>query len=227
MAYPWVLFDADGTLFDFDGAEMAALAAALTEVGAPFDPTIGTRYRAINVGVWAGLERGEVVPGELNRLRFGQLFAEIGVERVDPDEFGHRYLLHLADRAELIPGALGVLAAVASRSRVGLITNGLAAVQRPRLAKSGLDGRFEVVVVSEEIGVAKPDRAFFDVAFTQMGHPPPTDVLVVGDSLSSDIAGGAAYGTDTCWFNPKGVANGVGVTPTYEIAMLEELLDLV
>ena len=82
------------------------------------------------------------------------------------------------------------------------------------------------MVISGEIGLAKPDPAIFDHAFKRIGGPPKETVLMIGDNLGSDILGGSNYGLDTCWFNPTGTPNGHGVEPTYEIRELDEILDL-
>jgi FMN phosphatase YigB (HAD superfamily) len=107
-----------------------------------------------------------------------------------------------------------------------LITNGLKEVQRPRLARSAISGYFADIVISEEVGAAKPDARIFDAAFQRMGHPRKADVLMVGDSMSSDIRGGKAYGIDTCWFNPASKLRELDVDSRYEIADLCELVDL-
>ena len=79
---------------------------------------------------------------------------------------------------------------------------------------------------SEEVGSAKPSPEIFDTAFARMGHPARGEVLIVGDSLTSDIQGGHDYGIDTCWFNPGGMAHD-GVPSTFEIRRLAELIQIV
>lgn len=107
-----------------------------------------------------------------------------------------------------------------------LITNGLAAVQRPRFASSSIGRFFPEVVISEELGIAKPDPAIFDHAFERIGRPAKDRVLMVGDNLGSDILGGVNYGIDTCWFNPEAASNGHEVEPVYEIRFLREILEI-
>lgn len=87
---------------------------------------------------------------------------------------------------------------------MAVLTNGLSRVQRPRLAGAGLLPWFDLLIISEEIGAAKPARAFFDAAWERMGRPAPERVLIIGDSWEADIAGAAACGWRTCWFNPAG-----------------------
>jgi 2-haloacid dehalogenase len=226
MRYEWLLFDADGTIFDFAAAEAGALVRSLADHGIGSDAGTVVTYREESARVWAALEAGSIRAEELNALRFRRFFERVDIDGVDPGSFGDRYLGHLAEGTELMDGAIEVLAWARRRHRLALVTNGLAAVQRPRLAGAGLDDWFEHVVISEEIGVAKPAPGYFDVVFERLGDPAPGSVLIIGDSLSSDIAGGLGYGIDTCWFNPAG-GSANGLAPTFEITDLRELIDLI
>ena len=104
-----------------------------------------------------------------------------------------------------------------------LLTNGLTDVQRPRFKASTIGHYFEDWVISEEVGVAKPDPRIFDIAFQRLGGPDRREVLIIGDSLTSDMAGGVAYGIDTCWYNPTGRAADPGLAITYQIQDLDQL----
>jgi YjjG family noncanonical pyrimidine nucleotidase len=220
MTYQWLLFDADNTLFDFNVAEVKALENSFAEFGYAYNGTTGDTYRAINKQVWEQLERGEISATELRTARFSRLFDAIGIQG-EPEPFSEAYLRQLANCGDLIEGAEALIQQVSQRYRLALITNGLADVQRPRLAASPLQPYFETVTISDEIGVAKPDPGIFEVAFGQMGNPQKTAVLIIGDSLSSDMQGGLNYGIDTCWYNPEGRPTEMPVT--YNIQRLEEL----
>src|SRR5262245_1866039 len=222
--YSWLLFDADGTLFDYDRAEASALEQAFAEVGADFEPTCLEAYRDINANVWREFENGQITAERLRLRRFEMLFAALRQPLV-PATFSPIYLRHLARGMHLVEGAREVVPALCAKYRLALITNGLRDVQRPRLAGSAISDCFADVIISEEVGAAKPDPAIFDAAFERMGRPPRAEVLLVGDSLTSDIAGGRGYGLDTCWFNPTG-ARPPGATSTYEIRHLSELTRL-
>jgi 2-haloacid dehalogenase len=224
--YAWILFDADGTLFDYDAAETAALTASFAQIGRTFPPEHSEIYRRINGRMWVELEKGITTQARIRVERFERLFEEIKVES-DPVLFSENYLTNLSRRIELIDGAETTVAALAAFSRLMLITNGIAEVQRPRFAASAIHGHFADLVISEEVGAAKPDPEIFDTAFAMMGHPRKADVLIVGDSLSSDIKGGLDYGIDTCWFNPSGLPTSESVVPMYEIVRIDQLLDLV
>jgi 2-haloacid dehalogenase len=225
MAYTWLLFDADGTLFDYDRAEATALEQAFAEVGTVFEPTCLSTYREINARIWREFENGRINAEQLRLRRFELLFEALGQPLV-PAEFSRVYLRHLARASHLIDGAQEVIPALCAKYRLALITNGLRDVQRPRLAGSAIRDCFKQVIISEEIGAAKPDPAIFDAAFERLGRPPRAEVLLIGDSLTSDIAGGRRYGLDTCWFNPTGAARPADATSTYEIRQLNELARL-
>ncbi|MDX1503057.1 MAG: YjjG family noncanonical pyrimidine nucleotidase [Thermoanaerobaculia bacterium] len=220
-----MLLDADGTLFDYDRAEAAALAATWEELGLPREERLLPAYREINHRLWRSYERGEIEQAAIPGERFARLLTALGHD-ADAGRASSLYLRALARQTHLLDGALRVVSRLARRAELALVTNGLAEVQRPRLAASPLAPFFEVVVISGEIGAGKPDPAFFDAAFRRMGDPPRRQTLIVGDSLTSDIEGGRRYGIDTCWLNPRG-AEGDGRPLTYEIRELAQLERLV
>jgi 2-haloacid dehalogenase len=223
--YPWLWFDADGTLFDFHRAEGLALRGAFQALSAPFQDDYLDIYRGINQQLWQALERREITQAVLQLRRFELLLETLRLTG-SATELGAAFLEQLAACAELIDGAQDVLHALQARSRVAIVTNGLQAVQRSRLDRSPIRDYVADVIISEEVGAAKPKAAFFDAAFARLGSPAKTDVLIIGDSLTADIRGGADYGIDTCWFNPAGETRPDGLAITYEIAHLRDLLDL-
>jgi 2-haloacid dehalogenase len=225
-AYTWLLLDADGTLFDYDKAETSALKRTFEAFGHPFKREYVEVYRHINAGIWRAFERGEITPQVIRVRRFELLFDEIPVQS-DPVAFSQSYLKHLGEGTFLIDGAVETVRALHGQVGLVVITNGLKEVQRPRLARSALGGFFADLVISEEIGASKPHPGIFDEAFARMGHPPKEQVLIVGDSLTSDIQGGSDYGIDTCWFNPAGRPRDLAVEIRYEIRHLSELLPIV
>lgn len=222
MRYDWVMLDADGTLFDYDGAEAAALERSFAAFGLAYAPSHLDTYRQINGEVWQALEDGNMSPARLRTYRFELLAGAIGVS-LDPEAFSDAYLRELASCSQLIVGVVETVRQLAAWVRMLVITNGLREVQRPRLARSAIWPYMADVVISEEVGAAKPAPEIFDAAFEKMGRPARERVLIVGDSLSSDIQGGSDYGIDTCWFNPDGAPRSLGVRITYEIARLSEL----
>jgi 2-haloacid dehalogenase len=223
--YRWLLFDADGTLFDFGRAEVNALTRSFAQFDLPMTPAAAEIYREVNRRCWQALERGELSPEALRTRRFALLFAEAGLA-ADVDAFAAAYLENLAQTADLLEGAAEVLAALRGRYRFAIITNGLRTVQRGRLARSAIRADIAALIISEEVGAAKPEPGIFDAAFAAMGGPAKSEVLLIGDSLSADIRGAREYGIDACWFNPAGVARPAATPITYEIRRLDELIAL-
>jgi 2-haloacid dehalogenase len=225
MRYTWLLFDADGTLFDYDRAEATALLRTFRELGCSYEARYAEVYRQINGEIWREFEQGKISQHRLRTRRFELLFEDIGVH-CDAKVFSTRYLLHLAEGTDLIEGAEEVVRRLHGKAGLVLITNGIADVQRPRFASSGLRDYFADIVISEEVGASKPDPRIFDSAFQAMGWPKKEEVLIVGDSLTSDVKGGNNYGIDACWFNPRQDPCAVDVKIRFEIRELRELLTL-
>lgn len=226
MKYKWLLFDADNTLFDYDAAEHGALGSTFEELGRPLTPDHRNTYREVNAQNWRAYERGEITQLVLRTRRFAQFLAALKLKD-DPTHVSNRYLFHLGNRTDLVEGAVDLVQALDSQVGMMIITNGLKEVQRSRFGKSEIGSFFRDIVISEEVGFAKPDGRIFDVCFELMGSPDKSEVLIIGDSLTSDIQGGLNYGIDTCWFNPGKIANGLGPEANYEIGRLEELLGLI
>ncbi len=201
--YPVVLFDLDNTLSDFSSAQQVALPALLADHGVPDGIDYLPTFKRLADPLWGQLEAGELTLDTLNDERFRLLIEHTDLD-LDPSVLAPQYLAWLGRSGVLWPGAVELLDQLRGNVTMGLVTNGYAEVQRPRLAQFGLDDYFASVTVSSEIGHAKPSQAFFDVALAAHDNPDPSTVLVVGDSLSSDIAGGASAGCATCWFNPAG-----------------------
>jgi len=220
--YRWLLFDADGTLFDYDRAEAAALQQTFEQIGAPFRPEHLTEYRQINQSLWHAVERGDLAPEILKVQRFELMLAAVNVTH-PPADFSERYLGCLAECSQLVDGAEEVVRQLRQNHQLAIVTNGLQKVQRGRLARSTVRDCFAHLIISEEIGCAKPAKEFFDVAFERLGQPQRNEVLMVGDNWNSDITGAARYGLDTCWFNPARLPRPATPEITVEITEWGEL----
>lgn len=226
MKYEVILFDADETLFDFNKAEESALEKAMVEHGAVYDSNHHlVHYREINRGIWDEFERNLITAKELKIERCRRFFEKLGMS-IDPKEFSDSYLTALGEMAFLFNGVEEIIDNLHKKYRLILITNGLAKVQRARMKKTLLQNYFDSIVISEEIGISKPNIGIFEHAFKSIGHTDKSTVLIVGDSLKSDIQGGINFGIDTCWYNPRGLNNSTDISPTYEIRSMEELADI-
>ena len=224
--YHTVLFDADNTLFDFSSAEREAIGDTLRLFGvAPSEEKIAL-YSRINEEHWKMLERGEIDKITLRVARFEAFCRHYGFD-VDVARLALAYTDALATKGYLISGALEACRALAAHCKLYIITNGIATVQRGRFEPSPLREFVQELFISEELGAEKPHPAYFDAVAAGIPDFDRKKALVVGDSLSSDMRGGANAGIDTCWFNPKGKSAPADLPITYTVSTLEELVPLV
>jgi 2-haloacid dehalogenase len=224
--FDFILFDADNTLFDYDRAERHALTTTLRELGAEASEAVHRTYRRINADYWRRFENGTVTAADLRSGRFADLAAEIGLD-IAGEQMSSRYLRHLGQASFLIDGAQSVVEELSRRGfLLGLITNGLEDVQKSRLSLSPIAEYFSSVTISDEVGAKKPDPKIFEIAFSRSGNPDKSRSLVVGDSLTSDMAGGRNFGIATCWYNPEGNPAPQDSPPDYEISALHHIFDL-
>lgn len=224
--YDYVLFDADNTLFDFDAAERRALKRTLEERGYPFNAETEGCYQAINVDLWSRLDRGEVTREYLVVERFAAFTRAMGGAH-DPAAFNRDYLNHLAEGADLLPGAEALCRALAPHCTLAIVTNGVAGAQRGRFGRSPLKELIPWLFISEEVGWSKPRVEFFDRVLHDMEIPDKRRAVVVGDNLISDIGGGNAAGLDTIWYNPGALPRESGGTPTWEARSFERVMQII
>ena len=222
--YTWLLFDADNTLWDFDAAEAHALEQTLLERDIAWSTEVLGTYRLINRAAWDDYEKGRLPKEQLRDIRFRRLLEHYRHDH-PAEELSLRYRNYLAASHHLLDGAREVLEYARSRYRLGLITNGLREVQRPRLANTGIANFFQFIAISDELGVAKPQAAFFDYAQQQMGDPSRDGVLVIGDNPNADVRGALNYGYAACWLRHPGAADRKHLGEHFRIRTITGLLD--
>lgn len=221
MQYQWILFDADETLFHFDA--FAGLQRMFQRFSVQFTHADYLTYQAVNQPLWVAYQDGNINALELQQQRFQHWADKLDVAA---SLLNDAFLDAMAEICAPLPGAESLLSALQGKVKLGIITNGFTALQQRRLAHTGLQQLFEFVVISEEVGMAKPDTGIFDVAFAQMCNTDKSRILMVGDNLHSDILGGNNAGIDTCWLNSSRQATSGDITPSYEVQSLAELQQL-
>lgn len=221
MKYQWILFDADETLFSFHS--YYGLKTMLKRYGMEFNEQDYEAFQAVNQPLWVAYQNKEINAETLQRTRFEALAQKTGQ---DPLILNRELMDEMAHVSQPLEGVREMLANLHGKVKMGIITNGFNALQQKRLANTHTTHFFDLLVVSETVGVAKPDRQIFDHAFSKMGEIERSKVLMVGDTLASDILGGNLAGIDTCWFNPKGLQNDTDIQPTYEICTMAELIEI-
>lgn len=179
-------------------------------------------YRRESAALWAELEKGLIDKDFLRVERFRRAFAIHGVE-ADPYKASAVYLDILPETIVLVDGATRLCETLASVGELGVITNGIDAVQRRRIEKSGIGEWFSFVATSEKCGFAKPDARFFQFAASHFPSFSKPEAIIIGDRIDADIAGAIQFGIDSCWFNPRGLAAGELHIPTFEVSHLDEV----
>ena len=217
-----VLLDLDDTLLDFHRAEAEAIRHTLAKIG--IDPTddVVMLYSKINRSCWAKLELGEYTRDEVLHKRFEMLFETLGTTG-DPHETQKLYEYRLSLGAYYLDGAKDMLDTLYGKYRLYLATNGIVNVQSRRIKDTGIGKYFDGIFISERIGYNKPDKRFFDIAFTEIPDFKHSETVIIGDTLTSDILGGINAGIKTVYFNPKRKENATDIAPHYEISSLDEL----
>ncbi|MGB3253091.1 pyrimidine 5'-nucleotidase [Buttiauxella gaviniae] len=221
MNWDWILFDADETLFTFDA--FGGLQRMFLDYSVTFTAEDFQDYQAINKPLWVDYQNGAISALQLQHQRFEGWSERLSVPAGD---LNAAFLNAMAEICVPLPGAVSLLNALKDKVKIGIITNGFTALQQIRLERTGLRDYFDLLVISEQVGVAKPDRKIFDYTFEQMGQPPRDRVLIVGDTAESDILGGMNAGIATCWLNAHGRSLPEGIMPTWEVTTLSELEQL-
>ncbi|WP_394203856.1 pyrimidine 5'-nucleotidase [Shewanella waksmanii] len=218
MKYQWILFDADETLFHFDAYQ--GLKLMFSRFNIDFTAADFAHYQQVNLPLWVDYQNGVISAKQLQHTRFKGWAEKL---QVTTQALNSAFLQAMADICTLLPGARELIDALADKVSMGIITNGFTELQTIRLDRTGLLGAFSPVVISEEVGVAKPDVAIFNHALELMGNPAPQHVLMVGDNPESDVRGGLNAGFDTCWLNHRNEPTPAGITPHYEVKSLAQL----
>lgn len=222
-----ILWDIDGTLLNFHMAEKAAIRSLFARFG------LGTctdemlkRYSTINAGYWKKLEKGELTKPQILIGRFETFFREYGLNISCAPAFNEAYQPALGDTVCFNPGGLEAVKALKGKVKQYAVTNGTLVAQRKKLAASGLDTLLDGVFISDVIGIEKPNTGFFQAVWKEIGNFSPDEVLIVGDSLTSDIKGGNNAGIKTCWFNPDRSPTPADLQIDYDIQELGEVLKI-
>lgn len=218
MQYDWILFDADETLFHFDSRR--GLTLMLERKGMELTDEAFQAYQKVNHPLWVAYQNGDITADELKHTRFVDWAEKLATT---PAELNRSYMQAMADICSLLPGAQALIDALKGKVRMGIITNGFADLQMVRLERTGLAPHFEHIIISEEVGIAKPDPRIFAHALEKMGNPDKKRVLMVGDNPQSDILGGLNIGVETCWLNLHGADTPQDIQPHYQVSSLDEL----
>ena len=226
--YTALLFDADETLLDFGRDETDALSKILDECGIEKSEESIKTYKEINISLWKALERGEIDKPTLKKVRFSLFFDKIGyAPKEDPFIINERYLSYLSEGGNLLDGAKELISDLYSAGyKLYIVTNGIAATQKKRLTKAGILPFFTELFVSETIGHQKPKKEYFDYVLARIDEQDKSKVLLIGDSLTSDIKGALNAGITCAWLRHDSTADSGELKPDYIIDRISDVKNL-
>lgn len=227
MKFPYLLFDADDTLFDFPQAAARAFSLMCQSNNIPETPENRQLYDEINAVLWAAFEQGKVSKSFVTHERYVRFLNALNLNR-DPSKCNHDYLTALGEVVFPLPHAEEVCRTLAGRGHyLYIVTNAVASVQRSRLQHCSFSHLFLDVFISEDACASKPSKAYYDYVCSRVPELSPNNTLIIGDSLTTDIQGANNAGFPCCWFNPRKKPRPLSFRIDYEIQDLAELLDLV
>lgn len=221
-----IFFDIDNTLLDFDAYVKESLRAGLSEFGiTEYSDEVYETFERINTELWHRIELGTLTYEELMKIRWNTVFSALGVSG-DGIAFEKYFKERLFHNAITVEGAIDILQYLHGRYILAAASNGPYLQQENRLKISGMKEYFDFLFISESIGYSKPSGEFFDYCLKEVnmcGSVSPSEILMVGDSLTSDITGAVNAGMLTCYFDKNGKGDTKGLKPDYVIKELSEI----
>lgn len=222
--YKYLLWDVDGTILDFLASESCAIKELFKRfnIGECTDEMLQI-YSKINVKYWDALARNEITKKQVLVGRFNEFFGLMNIDTSIVEDFNKAYQLALGDYCIFVKDAKETLLNQKGEYTLVAVTNGTKIAQTKKLRMSGLDTVFDCIFISEDVGYEKPNIEFFQYVFDRLNITDKSEVLIIGDSLISDMQGGINAGIDTCWFNPNHNKNKDNLKITYEISSLNQI----
>lgn len=222
-----ILWDIDATLLDFQAAERNAIRHCFEKYGLGVcNDEMLRRYSKINRRYWEMLENGEMSKADILVNRFREFFEKEGIETDCAAEFNDTYQMALGDTICFRDNGYELVKKLKGAYRQFIVTNGTVVAQERKLKISGLGELVEDAFISDLLGAEKPSIEFFNKVFEKIGHYGKDEVIIVGDSLTSDMQGGNHAGILCCWYNPDGAENTRGVKIDYEITNLWQIEEI-
>lgn len=225
-----IFFDLDHTIWDFDKNAAETLNELYYKF--KFDDLFQQKssdrfieaYTANNHRVWSLYHHGKIDKETLRKMRFADTFTELGVDpELFPTAFEEEYITICPTKTNLFPHAIETLDYLQKKYSLHLISNGFKEACKVKLQNSKLAPYFKTIVISEIIGVNKPDPRIFEYAL-QNGQAQKEKAIMIGDSIDADVRGAQNAGMEAIFFNPVGAQKPNDVA--FMITNLKELQEL-
>jgi putative hydrolase of the HAD superfamily len=224
-----IFFDLDHTIWDFDRNAQETLTELyhsykLAEIGLHSAEAFIEQYTANNHELWRQYHLGKITKAKLREERFRKTFIDLGVppEHV-PHQFEVDYVKISPTKTHLFAGAIEVLAYLHRKYQLHLISNGFKETQAIKMTKCNLNQYFTHIIISEDVGANKPEKAIFEHALNQ-AHAKKHESIMIGDSLEADVYGALNAGIDAIFFNPLKAEKPKDIAK--QVHHLEELLEI-
>lgn len=215
--YKYILCDLDNTILDFKKGEESAVKRVFESEGVTFSNELYARYHDINIGLWRELESGKVDKRHVLTHRFEVFFKTLDID-VDGAVKEQIFRENINNCHDLVDGALQLLDYLKGKGyTLCTATNGVFYTQMKRMKDAGILDYFTHHFISEEIGFEKPHHNFFKDCIKTLGVTDLSQVLMIGDTYTSDIIGAQQFGIDSCYYGVK------QVDATYHIEKLSEI----
>ena len=227
--YRHIFFDLDHTIWDFDKNAEETLQELfviheLDKIGLTSADEFIETYTRNNHSLWAQYHVGKITKDYLREARFKTTFLDLGVHPdVIPAGFEDEYVKLCPTKTNLFPDAHEVLTYLKSKYAMHLISNGFKESTEIKIAGSNISHYFNQIIISETVGVNKPDKAIFIHALGLAGAGKDESIMI-GDSIEADIRGALNFGMDAIYFNPAQLPKPEDVP--VQITGLKELMDL-
>jgi YjjG family noncanonical pyrimidine nucleotidase len=226
LKYQTIFFDLDHTLWDYDTNSNETLlelygAYQLQAKGVTTLAAFQTKFHEVNESLWYLYDRGVIDSTVIRKERFQKILEPFAIhdEKLVAD-LSHDYLYNCPRKAGLLPWAIDTLDYLCTKYSLSLITNGFEEIQNMKLTSSNIAHYFKHVITSQTAGFKKPSREIFDYALSLRGHG-ANQAIMIGDNLTTDMAGAKNAGVDTVFFNPAKRQHEE--TVKHEITSLREL----
>ena len=227
--YSNIFIDLDDTVYDFSAASRESFLETyeLLDYGRYFDSfeQYMEIYTPYNLELWRIYGEGKITKEELNRRRYSHPLEAVGVnDQQLADTFCREALGRIPTKGNLVPGSIELLEYLRPKYNMYILSNGFKELQSRKMKTAGIDGYFDALILSEDIGVNKPDRRLYEYALDKTSSALGESIMI-GDMFETDIAGAANIGMDNIYYNPKG-KSGHTFAPTYEVTHLLEIKEI-
>jgi putative hydrolase of the HAD superfamily len=227
--YKNLFIDLDDTIYDFSGASRESFRETydLLHYERYFDSFEHylSLYEPYNLELWRIYGEGKITKEELNRRRYSHPLECVGVnDQQLADTFCREALGRIPTKGPLMPGAMEILEYLRPKYNMYILSNGFKELQSRKMRTAGIDGYFDALILSEDIGVNKPNRELYEYALAKTGSK-LSESLMIGDMFDTDIVGAANIGMEQMYYNPK-EKKGHAFTPTYEVTHLLQIKEI-